>query len=139
MTNTPRTNYVDARTPEERERDSKITMTTTVTDAPNTFTKAPDSFTNTPRAWGEMSVNEKAVLLGTTNLQTIDAVSKLIRTIEDEAVRRERERIREIVEFERVHFWGTPELEKQTNINNMVVDNILQALTPTKTDNQTEV
>ena len=52
---------------------------------------------HTPRAWGEMSVNEKAVLLGTTNLQTIDAMNKLIQTIEDEAVRRERSRIKNLI------------------------------------------
>lgn len=44
------------------------------------------------------------------------------------AVQTEQERCKDIVEFERIHFWGTPELEVQTKVNNMVVDNILQAL-----------
>lgn len=40
----------------------------------------------------------------------------------------ERAKIRQIVEFERVHFWGTEELEKLTKANNKVVDNILSSL-----------
>lgn len=35
------------------------------------------------------------------------------------------EAMEKIVEFERVSFWESPELERQTKINNAVVDNIL--------------
>lgn len=51
----------------------------------------------------------------------------------EEGAKAERERIKEVVEFERVSFWGTKELEDQTKINNTVVDNILKALTPPNT------
>lgn len=38
------------------------------------------------------------------------------------------EQVREEVDFERVSFWGSPELEAATKSNNTVVDNVLSRL-----------